>query len=343
MGETLAHWCRRAQEEQIHKCLGIVYANYVAAHRKGLMTDDGYRNFQHGLSVIPPVDAASLNVGEDRNHGLTAIAVERAKNYVAADPAFSSRRDFRLCGKEFRYQDLLVSLRYYNPGSGRTASSPAATVRSGSRPVPTSPSNRPPVVVWLTKPASIIGRLSEALAAAGLNSMDDSSFFAQLVAMLGLRPPAGASDTAVCQIRAFVPKAGATLMRPHALSHGYPERFCVVSPFGRFGATADNRGGKAGLPEALATLKDLQELAPSDAAFQSLSAEIRKHVDFRTGDGALLSGQYEIALLHREDDPAVARRTMIERLRRVSPATNIRCSKSASSSAVCPRYSASCI
>lgn len=338
LGETLVEWCLRAQEEQINHGVGLVYGNYRHSHRLGLISDTGYQSFQYALSLIPPMDPAALGPREDPDFGLTAIAVDRCANYLAADPASATQPDFRICGKPIQHDGLLVSIRYSDATTPHSASSPTTVSVSPTKPLPTPSPKWPPQITWLTRPRDMLNRLETDLRGSGSTKLTDTEFFGSLVALLGLRQPSPSARLGQCKLRAFRSKPGKPLVRPHAISRGYPEKFCGVSKFGSFGSTADNRDGRKGLPESLAFAADLDEIDPGNREFKQLASKISKFVDFTIGDPVNLEGIYPIVDLHAQDNFGRARRKMLERLKNAEP--NTPCARLADGQGVCPHHSA---
>lgn len=315
MSQELTGWCRLAQKEQIAEQIGHVYANYRHSADLDLVTTPGVDAFERALSLIEPADTASLPASENPEFGLTQIEIDRAASRFHNDPSFAAHEDFRLAGKSFDCSDMLVSLQY-RQSSVRTA----ATIGASSfRPPPTRHAGSVPRIVWLTRPDHILNATKQAFAARGAVKLTETGFFQLVVALLGLRPRKPMSGVGDCTLVAYHLLPGKSLTRPHVFSQGYPERFCGVSPFGRFGATADNRTGRAGLPEAIVLEEDLRQVRSGDHRLAAFMDELASFMDISDVTRDTQSGRYLVTDLHAQDDMTLARRTILHRMRRAKP------------------------
>ncbi|NYZ17999.1 hypothetical protein HL658_36140, partial [Azospirillum sp. RWY-5-1] len=127
-----------------------------------------------------------------------------------------------------------------------------------------------PAIRWLTRPDDLLHWLSRAAAASG--TLDATAFFRELVAALGLKPRA-APET-LFTLGFFRLRNAQVLRRPHAISTGYADRHCSASDHLPFGSTADNRTGRAGLPEAVVLATDIEEIPPAHDDHRALRTRI---------------------------------------------------------------------
>lgn len=152
----------------------------------------------------------------------------------------------------------------------------------------------PKQLVWLTTRDAVAGAMKAALKppATELSQLD---FFRELVHSLGLKAnswfPIDADYKCIVYLARL--KADGVLIRPHALSGGYDDRFCGASPQKPYGSTADNRTGKSGLPEAicLAENLDLLDNGPEYDAFRQEMVSMAPWIDTgRAPISAILAG-----------------------------------------------------
>ena len=313
--QDLANWCRLAQKEQIDEETGHVFANFRHSTALNLIAASGVDGFECALSLIEPVDLSSLDPNGDLDFGLTQIEIDRATSRFHSDATCAAYEDFRLAGKFFDWPNMLISLQY-RQSRVRAAPSIGAT---RFRPSPTMHASSVPRLIWLTRPDHVLIAVKSAAAAAHGSKLTETGFFQLVVALLGLRPRKPLSGIGDCTLVAYELLPGKSLTRPHVFSQGYPERFCGVSRFGRFGSTADNRTGHAGLPEAIALGADLRQIGVSDPRFSAFVNELSSFVDFSDVTRDTQSGRCDVTDLHAQDDMTLARRTILQRMRRAKP------------------------
>lgn len=115
-------------------------------------------------------------------------------------------------------------------------------------------------MVWLTTQNAVFTALEKAQRAVPGADLSSLMLFRELVHLLGLKanPKLPLSEDYECTLQLGRLRSDDALRRPHALSTGYDDRFCGASSRRPFGSTADNRTGKAGLPEAICLSKDVE-------------------------------------------------------------------------------------
>jgi len=190
-----------------------------------------------------------------------------------------------------------------------------------------------PDIKWLSLPAKIVEFVKNE---AGTGTLSQPDFISILVAGLGLRLSFRPDQEIAFTIRGYRLKAKCSLRRPNALSDGYPEKFCEVSPHGSFGATADNRTGKAALPEAVALLDDLEEVDQTDPDFAAFSRQIEGLASVPMTTSGAIEGRFPAIDYTDRSNPAASRHELMQRLlRSVGPECNEHCVKVTPGSRIC--------
>jgi hypothetical protein len=249
---TLRKWCHCAQEDQLAG-INHLYANFGHSWRTGIMPKPAVEAFVKEVDALGGRPLAPAASGVANRAVMDAI-----KATLISDPP---RPDFRFIGKPIpaKTGDVLVNLsvRPIDPSATGTISELSNV--------------NPKQLVWLTTRDAVAGAIKAALKppATDLSQLD---FFRELVHSLGLKAnprfPIDADYKCIVYLARL--KADGVLIRPHALSGGYDDRFCGASPLKPFGSTADNRTGKSGLPEAICLAEniDLLDSGPEYDAFR---------------------------------------------------------------------------
>lgn len=274
-------WCHCAQADQNAHGQGHLYANFRHSLKRNLLRARGIADFGASLDYL-----VSEGFLLDPSTPCASQAVYEADK--ARHRAPSPIDDFRLCGPiiESLTTDTFLNIDFFPI----TTSSTGVSGRGGRGFRP-----RPHGIKWLTTRAETETLLKSAVAKNG--PLDEISFFRELISALGLKArdddPSAAIDYS-CGVNLFQLKRDKELYRPHALSTGYEDRFCGVSPKRPFGSTADNRNGKAGLPEAITSDMSLIRLEPSSTPYIDFKGKVSTYAPWLTtrlgGIDAVVSG-----------------------------------------------------
>jgi len=316
-------WCQLSQNDQIVEKRSIIYANFGHSIKRSLLGSVGLTRFRTAITSLPIPDlslVAPHKQQEARKYGLSALAIDMASEAQYPLPSGTDPIDidFRLSGNHLIGDEVFLNV-YYRP-----APPPVVTVTAGggtvgpSGPMPQPTSTRR--ISWLTRVEHLEQKLQNATSRMGIQKLTVKIFFSELVALLGLRPSfealANGYDSE-CRLQVVRLKTPGRLRRPHVFSRGYPERWCGVSPLQPFGATVDNRTGKAGLPEAITLASDIELQNPGSADYEAIRNRLSSLVEL----GPIAAGSYiETKMLtndfHIDDDQTQFRE---EALRRLSP------------------------
>jgi hypothetical protein len=262
----LDDWCRASQDDQNVRRLSHLHANFRSSCDQELVTAVGLDAFRRAIDITNPALLTKMPL----EGGIANAVVNEARHqfYRTAGATAGITLDFRIAGKPIANDgtEVFVNLymRPYPP-------SPSPTGGATTKVTPLASASR---IVWLTKIENALGRLDTAVVAYR-SQLSELQMFQELVGLLGLKPINSAQAT--FGLRLYQPKKDA-VRRPHALSHGYEDRFCGTSPFRPYGSTADNRTGASGLPEAIAFESDLTPISPSAAEYAGFRTELEKRV-----------------------------------------------------------------
>ena len=326
----LCDWCQHAQDDQIGQGKGIVYGNFKHSHRFDLIKPWGFDAANAAFGKVAPstVTASVRSSTFGVAPFLLRYAVQRQ------DPKrLAAGEDFRLSGPEVKNDSrrLLISCWIRSEDivtRSTSAALPTAPITAAKTKVSSAPDIR-----WLSLPDNLVQFLQAEAAAGTLSQADFVSF---LVAGLGLRLNYKSNQEIAFTIQGYRVRAGCASRRPNALSEGYPEKFCEVSPYGSFGATADNRTGKSALPETVAFLNDLESVNQSDPDFASFTRQIEAMVGLPKTSSGAIEGRFPAINYTDRSNPVASRNELMRRLRRsVGPECNEHCSNVAPSSRIC--------
>jgi hypothetical protein len=290
----LDDWCRSAQDDQNIKRLSHLYSNFRSSCDHRLITPPGLDAFKRALGVTDP----SLLVKVPVEGGVANAIVNEARHqyYRPVGTTAGITLDFRISGRDIKYDDAEVFANLYmRPNPARLSSTGGAT----SRVTPPPATHR---IIWLTRLERVFYRLDQAVHETR-TQLSELQLFQEVVALLGLKPIN--SPQTIYGLRLFRARRGDVLRRPHALSHGYEDRFCGTSPYRPFGATADNRFGTNGLPEAIAFEVDLQLIPPSDAIYAGFRTQVEQRAPRVSGlvKAAPIEFLLDTMQVHRADLP----------------------------------------
>lgn len=330
MTVKLCDWCQHAQEDQIRQGKGIIYGNFQHSHRFNLIHPWGYEaaNAAFGKIASKAVTASARYSDFGVAPFLLRYAVPRQ------DPKhLALGQDFRLSGPETKADPsrLMISC-WIRSEDVLTRSSSSTKSRPPIKAVKAKVSSAPDIR-WLSLPEKIIELVQTET---GMGILSQPDFVSFLVAGLGLRLSYRPDQEIAFTIQGYRMKAGCTPRRPNALSDGYPEKFCEVSPHGSFGATADNRTGKSALPETVAFLDDLEQVDQSDPDFASFSRQIEGLVNLPMTTSGAIEGRFPAINYIDHSNPVTSRNELMRRLRRsVGPEYNEHCTSVTRGSRIC--------
>ncbi len=300
-------FCHIAQVDQNDRHLNHLFANLRHSTQNRLIPSGALREYQECLSAAGPEIAALDPSSNDYSGSIATLALGKITDLAGMVS------DYRFCGPDVPWSssEVFVNLAIYE----------APLTPTGAMKIGKPKASNPQKLVWVTSYKALIERLSERSATLPNPLSTPLSFFRELVDLLGLRPwnDAMRSRQFVAVVRLFKVETGARLHRPHGLSGGYADRFCGVSSDGKFGSTADNRDGEAGLPEAICRAKALIELGPSTSEYEHLKANLGDapwiEADPRMPVTAVLNGSdlYQIYDYDRKVQPRIVER-LSERL-----------------------------
>jgi hypothetical protein len=304
----LDQWCNIAQNDQNSLEISHLCANYRHSRRTALITAQGVESFTAALESV-----FRAKFENSKQEGGTAnLILEKAKDVFYDRPAPDNPAvcsDFRLDGNEISSDadTIFVSLARHSLDGLRSATRPASSRLGRSL-------GNEARIVWLTRPDDVIRKLRRGLPGK-TDGFDERSFFAELTALLGLKPR-GFLRTRY-RLDLYCVRKGQTIFRPHGLSHGYPDRFCGKSAFPKFGTTIDNRDGKSGLPEAIVLASQVQWIEPGEKPHINLKERLSAFAPWIDAKSAhAIEADLSSAEVHAEDASyGRLRPTILRRLR----------------------------
>lgn len=291
----LHEWCQAGQDDQNTQRLSHLHSNYRSSRAHKLISWEGLDAFVKSINKINPgaIRKRANNLGL-----ANAIILEAQHQFYRSSKVRRAGRsgptiDFRMAGKEIDNEDEVFANVYVIPVSNKITS----TGPSKARIVAPQVSYR---IRWLTRPSTIYSQLERAVRSKR-STLNDIELFRELVSLLGLKPLRG--PEAIFGLRLYRISAKGILRRPHVFSTGYPDRFCGVSRFRPYGATADNRSGECGLPEAIGFETDLNALAPSEKTYADFRAAIARYAPVIGGimPGQLIEFRLDTNRIHQHD------------------------------------------
>lgn len=326
----LCDWCQHAQEDQIEQGKGIVYGNLQHSHRYNLIHSWGYQAANAAFGKF--TSAVATTSARYSGFGVAAFLLRYAVHRQDQE-RLAKGLDFRLSGPAIEADSsrLFVSCGIWSEDVPTLSSSST----KGRPPVRAAEMKRSaaPDIRWLSLPEKIVEFLSREARGGTLSQPDMVSY---LVAGLGLRLYYRPDQEIAFSIRGYRLKDNKSPRRPNALSDGYPEKFCEVSPHGSFGATADNRTGKAALPEAVAFLDDLEQVSQTDPDFASFSNKLEDLVGVSMTTSGGVEGRFPATDYNGRSNSAVSRNELMRRLRRsVGPECDEHCATTDASFRIC--------
>ena len=272
----LSEWCAEAQQDQNVRGKSHLYANYRQSRSKELVTSRGIDSFKSSLDMVDGAtvlagSAAHAHLGQPGGFANFVLRELEQKYYQPARPA-GLTSDFRIDGTLIpRATDvLIVNVRRHDIERFGGASGIGAAPFGPAAPAYTD-------IVWLTRPEHAIKKLRRLLPNRHAR-LTELAFFRELSAQLGLKR--GRKSSTMFQVNLYKIESTRLLVRPHALSRGYPDRFCGSSRFKHFGATIDNRNGETGLPEAIVLFENTPPLKSSDPEYVELKRKLNKIADW---------------------------------------------------------------
>lgn len=274
----LQEWCVDAQQDQIVGEASHLYANYRHSVHGNLIDIAGMNSFVNALremdrpGQIAEAARRRLHAEPGGFANYVLIAASQLFGTKACPPSITS--DFRVDGNEIPRTDpiLMLNLR-------RTAFDPLYAA-SGTPVFPLGPApRRPGSIIWLTRPEYVVNRFNE-LSGDGTHELSPLEFFRELTSRLGLKQLNKAH--ALYELELFKIESTKLLVRPHALSGGYPDRFCGDSSFSRdgYGATIDNRNGEHGLTEAVLVAGSLSPINSGADEYLELKTQLSRFANW---------------------------------------------------------------
>lgn len=283
-------WCHLAQDEQIFEEKSTLYANLGHTRYQTLISSSGLEKF---TDCLAQVDDSTLHCPPDQDFGKSNLAIQSAIDQ-AYNTSLSSSEDFRLAGKIVHTDEILINL-LYGP----------------YQPRPFRPSGGTPGILWLTQFSKFVSYLEKSVNTSG-DKFSRQELFKDLVCSLGLKPRIGV-DFHWCTIRVFEKATENKTKRPHVFSTGYPDKFCGVSPYQPWGSTADNRTGKAGLPELISFAQDTIESPPGTSKYEEVRSALSSFVNFDLGNG-YINIEMLVRKFHDADNDIQFRKQILKRL-----------------------------
>lgn len=306
---NFCNWCQHAQEDQIEQGKGIVYGNIQHSHQNDLIYPWGYQAADAAFGEF--TDAVSTLDTTHADFGVAAFLIRYAVHRQDQN-LLAIGHDFRLSGREIKAdRDRFLVSCGIRSEDAPTRSSASAKGRPPIKAVKTKVSAAPDIR-WLSLPEKVIEFLGRE---AGEGVLSQPEIVSLLVAGLGLRLNYRSDQDIVFTIRGYRLRANSSLRRPNALSDGYPEKFCEVSPYYPFGATADNRTGEAALPEAVAFLGELKQVDQTDTDFKSFCAQLECLGAPPVMASGAIEGRFPATDYTDRSNPAASRNELMQRLR----------------------------
>jgi hypothetical protein len=282
-----AEWCEIAQRDQNDDKVSHLYANFRHSVSQKLISDEAKAAFADSINAI--VDIAQF---EDDPSG-PSNGIVRAATEIQYRSGALPTVDFRYGGPPIG----VVADQIFASVAVRFEASTASGVgRSRSKSyVPT-----PDKVAWVSDPNSFLRHVKVLFETKGAR-LTLEEFFSDAAAHLGLKRDQRefsnignySCNVNIYRLRPSQPVPSRNLHRPNAWSGGYADRFCGASALRPWGATIDNRHGRAGFPEAITPRVNLQPVAPRE--FNALfRGRLSRYVDITKSPAeeisALLSG-----------------------------------------------------